>query len=499
MRRPLALAAALSVAGCAVGPDYHEPELQTASSYEGVSLRAQDAPISVPLPTEADLSHWWTTLDDQQLHGLIDRALKTNLDLRIAASRVREARQQEIISGAAGLPQFNLSGAGVKLHSNSNIAAGIGGASPAAAAASSVAAASAASAAASSNTTPTSTNVTLYSAGFDASWEIDVFGGVRRSVEAARAGTQAAQWQARDAQVTLTAEIAADYLGLRATQARLAILRGEAKSQTDTLQIISARRQAGFVTELDVNQQQTLLASTTAQIPLLVAQIRVMEHAIAILMAEQPESLASELDPVRPLPPVPPQLPVGLPSDLLRRRPDVRAAERQLAAATAQEGVAIADLYPKFNLLGALSYSGNALGTLFSAGNFGQIGLASIMWPIFKGGQIRANIKAKQEEEQQAYLSYQKTILGAVKDVEDALVRYVTEQQRLQSLEKAVAFGRSSLAIAIQQYQGGLVTYVDVLSAQSNYLSAQDQLAQSHQALATDLVSLYKALGGGWT
>lgn len=491
------LATLLSVSGCAVGPDYHQPKLATAPGYEGVSLRAQDAPVSVPVATEADLSHWWTLLDDPQLHGLIDRALEANLDLKVAASRVREARQQEIISGAPGLPQLTLSGAGVRLHSNANIATSFGSSAPAALASSAVAS-SAASSALAGNAVSTSTDVSLYSAGFDASWEIDVFGGIRRSVEAARATTQAAQWQVRDGEVSLTAEIAADYLNLRATQARLAIVRGEAKSQTDTLQIVNARRAAGFVTELDVNQQQTLLASTTAQIPPLMAQIRVLEHAIAVLMAEQPEAMSAELDPVAPLPALPKQLPVGLPSDLLRRRPDIRMAERQLAAATAQEGVAVADLYPKFNLLGALSYSGSAIGSMATVGNFAQIGLASIMWPIFKGGQIRANIRAKREEEQQAYLTYQKSILGAVKDVEDALVRYTTEQLRLVALEKAVNFGRSSLTIAVQQYQGGLITYVDVLSAQSNYLSAQDQLAQSRGALATDLVSLYKALGGGW-
>lgn len=483
--RKAAVVLLAGVAGaCTVGPNYKQPQMLTAETYEGTQVNARDAPFSVPLATEADLSRWWTVLHDPELESLIDRALKSNLDLLTAASRVRESRQQEIIAGAKGLPQLTASGTAVKFHSNSSLASSLGGGG-----------ASAASAAAA----PTDTNITLYSAGFDASWEIDVFGGVRRGVEAAKAGTEAAQWQVHDGQVSLTAEIAADYLSLRATQARLAILRAEARSQTDALSLINARRAAGFVTELDVNQQQALVASSNAQIPGQVAQIRVMEHALAVLLAMQPEALAQELDATAPLPDVPPQLPVGLPSDLLRRRPDVRAAERQLAAATAQEGVAIADLYPKFNLLGALSFTGNMLGTLFSAGNFGQVGVGSIMWPIFKGGQIRANIKAKEEETQQVYYAYQKAVLGAIKDVEDALVRYTTEQQRMVSLQQAVTFGQSSVALSMQQYQAGLVTYVNVLTAQTNLFNAQDLLAQSRQTLMTDLASLYKALGGGWS
>jgi NodT family efflux transporter outer membrane factor (OMF) lipoprotein len=473
------LAVALALAGCTVGPDYKKSDPLTAPAYEGVQVDTRDAPLSVPDSSEADLSHWWTMLDDGELQSLIDRALKSNLDLLTAQSRLREARQQEIVAGAAGLPHFNASGTAAKDKSNSSLAGALGGGSA-------------------SSGSSSGTNINLFSAGFDATWEVDVFGGVRRSVEAARASTEASQWQVRDGQVSLTAEIAADYLALRATQARLAILRGEANSQRDALQLVAARRTAGFVTELDVNQQQALLASSTAQIPNLVAEIRVREHAIAVLMAEQPEAMAQELDASAPLPAIPAVLPVGLPSDLLRRRPDVRAAERQLAAATANEGVAIADLYPKFNLLASLAYSGNMLGTLIQPANFGQIGLASIMWPIFKGGQIRANIAQKKEEGQQAYYAYQKAVLGAVKDVEDALVRFTTEQQRLIALQQAVTFGQSSVTIGLQQYNAGLVNYVTVLTAQTNLFSAQDQLAQSRQALATDLVSLYKALGGGW-
>jgi multidrug efflux system outer membrane protein len=196
---------------------------------------------------------------------------------------------------------------------------------------------------------------------------------------------------------------------------------------------------------------------------------------------------------------VPTSLPVGLPSDLLRRRPDVRAAERKLAAATADVGVAVADLYPKFNLLAGISVTSDHLNNLLSSDNLGEFGLGSIMWPIFHGGEIHANIHAKEEERKQAYYAYQKTVLTAVQDVEDALTRYTTEQRRLLSFSAAAQSDQSSVEIALQQYRVGIATYVNVLSAQSNYLTARDQLEQSRQAFVIDLVSLYKALGGGWS
>jgi NodT family efflux transporter outer membrane factor (OMF) lipoprotein len=338
----------------------------------------------------------------------------------------------------------------------------------------------------------------LYSAGFDATWEIDVFGGVRRGVEAAADSGEAAEWQMRDGEVTLTAEIATDYLTLRATQSRIAILRDEAAHQQDVLNLTVARAKTGFVTQLDVNQQKTLVATTLSQIPELQADVRANEHAIAVLLAQQPEALEAELDRAVDEPSIPTTIAVGLPSDLLRRRPDVRASERQLAAATAQIGVAVADLYPKFYLIGAASFTGSHLSSLLSGSNLGEVGAGAIMWPIFHGGEIQANVRSKKEEEKQAYFAYSKTVLGAIQNAEDALARYATEQQRQLELQRAVSAAQSSSTIALQQYRAGFVTYVNVLTAQANELSARDQLEQSRQAFATDLVSLFKALGGGW-
>jgi NodT family efflux transporter outer membrane factor (OMF) lipoprotein len=442
--------------------------------------------MSMPVAGDADLSQWWSQFHDAELQSLVARALHSNLDLLTAASRVREARQQIVIAGAAGLPKVNANAFAAHIHSNSDLLSKLSG--------------SGSSSGGSSGGAPPSgpLDLKLYSVGFDATWEIDVFGGVRRGVEAAADSGEAAEWQMRDGEVTLTAEIATDYLTLRATQSRIAILRDEAAHQQDVLNLTVARAKTGFVTQLDVNQQKTLVATTLSQIPELQADVRANEHAIAVLLAQQPEALEAELDRAVDEPSIPTTIAVGLPSDLLRRRPDVRASERQLAAATAQIGVAVADLYPKFDLIGAASFTGSHLSSLLSGSNLGEVGAGAIMWPIFHGGEIQANVRSKKEEEKQAYFAYSKTVLGAIQNAEDALARYATEQQRQLELQRAVSAAQSSSTIALQQYRAGFVTYVNVLTAQANELSARDQLEQSRQAFATDLVSLFKALGGGW-
>jgi NodT family efflux transporter outer membrane factor (OMF) lipoprotein len=480
MKRALLLV--LLLGGCTVGPDYKAPDTPMPAGYSAPSQT--QAPLSMPVAESVDLSQWWKQFHDAELESLITRALAQNPDLLTAQSRVREARQQEIIAGAAGLPQVNAMGNTIQAHSGSNPLSSLSSGQS--------------SGASSGGSQQRGTNIHLYSAGFDATWEIDVFGGVRRAVEAAAAGTEAAQWQVRDGEVSLTAEIAADYVSLRADQARLAILAAQEKSQRDTLALVAARARAGFVTELDVNQQQQLLASTIAQRPPLQAEVFAMRHAIAVLMGQQPGTLDGELDAAQPVPPIPPRLPVGLPSELLRARPDIRVAERKLAQATAQIGVATADLYPKFNLLAALTTASTGIGGLFNSSSITEAGLGGISWPIFHGGQTHANIRSREEEEKQVYYAYQKAVLGGVQNAEDALVRYQTEQQRFVALDGGANTAAQSTALALQQYRVGLVTYTSVLQSQTTQLTAEDNLAQSRAALTADLVALYKALGGGW-
>jgi NodT family efflux transporter outer membrane factor (OMF) lipoprotein len=241
-----------------------------------------------------------------------------------------------------------------------------------------------------------------------------------------------------------------------------------------------------------------LLVSSQAQRPPLVADMLAMRHALAVLMGQQPGALDGELEATAPVPPIPPRLPVGLPSDLLRARPDIRMAERKLAQATANIGVATADLYPKFDLIAALIATSGSFPGLFNSNSLGEIGAGSITWPIFHGEQIHANIRAKEEEEKQAYYAYQKAVLGGIQDTEDALVRYETEQQRFVALQQGTKTAQASTSLALQQYRAGLAMYTSVLQAQSTELTAEDNLAQSRAALTANLVSLYKALGGGW-
>jgi len=481
MRARLFPLAAFLLSACTeVGPDYHQPDVAAPPSFA-----EENGPLSMTDSGAADLTRWWSALHDAELDSLISRALAANLDLQAAASRVREAREQEVVADAALQPNISAAADTAQLHSGRNFLSLLSGSSG--------------SSSSGSGAPPSGgTSTSLYSLGFDATWEIDVFGGARRGIEAAAAGTEAARWQMRDGEVTLTAEIATDYIALRAAQARLAILQGELKSQNATFDLISARAKNGFVTQLDVNQQSALSATTEAQIPALEADARTMEHAIATLLAVEPDALTGELDKTAPMPETPASLPIGLPSDLLRRRPDIREAERKLAQATANEGVAVSKLYPTFNLLGALNLASNSLGSLFNTTSLNEIGVGMISWPLFHGGEAHANIRARREEEQQDYLAYQKAVLAAVQDSEDALVRYAAEQRRYLALGRALTRDQSSTAIATQQYQAGLTNYVNVLTAQSNELQVNDQSAQSKQTLATDLASLYKALGGGW-
>ncbi len=473
---------AVAASGCMVGPSYHAPAVATPESF-GEPAAAGETPLSRPTPAEADLSQWWLQFHDAELQRLIDLALRSNLDLLEAASRIRQAREQEIIAGAPLLPSVGSSASAVRLHANSNPLAGLAGGG---------------SGGGSGGGGASPTNLSMYSLGFDASWELDVFGGTRRAIEAARASTAAAAWQLRDAEVSLTAEVANDYIELRATQARVRIAEDAARSERDLLSLARARLRAGFVTELDVNQELAQLAATRAELPLYASQEQASMHALAVLLAEDPQALLRELSAAAPVPSVPASLPVGLPSDLLRRRPDVRAAERELAAATAQEGVAVANLYPKFDLLGLGALASSSVHGLASSRNLAEIGLGLISWPIFQGGKSSAAVRASEERRVQSYLAYRKSVLAALEDVEDALARYQAEQQRLLQLRQSQAAAASSLRIADSEYQTGLVTFINVLQASNADLMARDQVEQGVEALAQDLVSLYKALGGGW-
>ena len=503
-RQGLAWAVAMStvaLAGCTVGPDYRRPDVLTPGAYQEVGGR-KDAPLSQPAVApvdEAQVASWWKQFNDPMLDSLVDRAMAGNLDLKTEVARIRQSREQEVVAGAAGLPHVGAAANALRINTNaSNSALGaLTGRSSGAAGA----AGGAASGAAGAADSQAPSHIDNFAVAFDATWEIDVFGGVRRSVEAARAGTQAMIWAKRDGQVSLTSEVASDYLQLRSLQAQIAIAQGEVASQQATFAIIHQQAQTGFVTRLNVNQQQAQVQATIAMIPQLQAQARGQIHALGVLVGEDPEALAPELDKPKnnDLPGVPETLPVGLPSDLLRRRPDVREAERQLAQATANVGVQVANLYPKFNILALGALTSPTFHDVFNANSGTSAGVGLIQWPVFQGGQIRGNIRAARAQQDQAYYGYQKAVLTALQDVEDSLARYQADQRRIVAQKASVDASVNSLMIARQQYQVGLVTFINVLQAEQTDLNARNGLVQDEGQLAVDLTSLYKALGGGWT
>jgi len=469
--RALAAVSLAALAACTVGPDYHRPDVPTPQAF---SEPGASAPAS-----DADLSRWWLQFHDPVLESLIERALANNLDLEAAASRVRQARFGEKVADAAQWPTVNATGGALTLNSDRGSGASSTGAPP--------------------QGFQLPGHLNLYSAGFDATWEIDLFGGVRRQIQEAKANSEAAVWARRDGEVTLTAEVAADYMTLREVQTRIAIGEAELARQGDIGKLVGARRQAGFVTNLDVNQQTSATATAAAQLRQLDAQERTEIHAIAILLGEPPETLEPTLARGAAQVASPPILPTGLPSDLLQRRPDIREAERKLAAANAEIGVQTAGLYPKLDLLGLASFAAPTVGNLFSSQSFTSAGAGLLTAPLFNAGKTHAAIGEAREEATQAQLAYRTAILGALRDTEDALARYRSEEARRAQLAQAVGAAANSLAIARDQYRVGLVTFLNVYTAENTLLGARDQLAQSDAQSAEDLVSLYKALGGGWT
>jgi NodT family efflux transporter outer membrane factor (OMF) lipoprotein len=459
---PAVLGAVAALGGCTVGPAYQRPQVATPSAYA-------EAAVQTPSASDASLARWWDRFNDPTLASLIDHALANNLDLQAAASRVREARLQEVSTRAGEYPNVNAIANAASVQSNR----GGGSLIP--------------------------SDLNLFAVGFDATWEVDLFGGTRRALEAAKADTQAATWARRDGEVSLTAEVANDYLTLRALQARIALGQSEIQRQQSMFGLIYARRQAGFVTQLDVNRQTGEVESASAQIPALQADATAEIHALGVLLGETPEALEKSLAVAAPIPPAPPSLPAGLPSELLRRRPDLREAERRVAANNARVGAQIANLYPRLNLIGFGAFAGTALQSLFSSSNLIGAAVGMAAQPVFDAGRRHAAVDIAREQTTQSVLAYRTTVLGALRDVEDALSRYNSEQTRNAALARALDAAKNSQSIAQDEYKTGFVTFIDVLQAQTALLEVQDQLTQSDALVLTDLVALYKALGGGWS
>ena len=464
----------LLVAGCTVGPNYERPSTAVLVSFAEPNASAQSS--------DTDLATWWRSFGDPELDRLVDRAVAQNLDVVSAAARIREARAREIVAGAAVSPQVDAQASASRQRISENaipVPPGAGGAGT------------------DGSFGLPGSEFDTFRIGFDASWEIDLFGKTRRSVEAARARTGAAMWDRRDAQLIAAAETAYAYLTLRTLQQRIESAQAEVARQQRSVQLVAARVRGGLVTGEDLAQQQSQLKAAEAAIPPLKAEANAQIHALGVLTGEAPEALIAELSAPGALPEAP-AVPAGLPSDLLRRRPDIRAAEQNLHAATADIGVATADLYPKFSLTAAPALVSTALASLLEWGSRSYSAGAALDWPIANGGRTRANIEASKAVQQQALIGYRKSVLTALKDVEDALGNIDNDRREAAGLEAARASASRAEQIARDRYQGGLATFSDVLQAQASRISLEGQLTEARGKLDRDTVALFKALGGGW-
>jgi len=465
-----AVLAALAM-GCAmVGPDYGRPPVEMEQTW----LEAGDQRVQT---TPADHKDWWRVFKDPALNQLIDTAYRENLPLRIAGVRVLEARAQLGIATGELYPQSQYGAGSYERARLSERAA---------------------EAAYSNIYTLGQTQV-----GLTASWELDFWGRFRRGVQAADASLHASIADYDNVLVSLTGDVGANYVNIRTIEKRLAIARENVKIQTESLQIAQARFLGGTTSERDVEQAKTELASTEATIPTLESQLRQSKNALCVLLGKPPQNLAELMRGTADIPAPPPQVAVGIPADLLRRRPDIRRAELQAMAQCSRIGVARADLFPAFSLTGAVGFASSDvvnfyLGDLTSwrsrTGSFGP----SFRWNILNYGQITNQVRVQDARFQELLIAYQNTVLKAQQEVEDSLVAFLKSQERARFLVESTGAARRSLDLAVIQYREGITDFTTVLTAQQALLTQQNDLAATLGDIARNLVGLYRALGGGW-
>ena len=449
------------------------------------SAAVSSAPAHGITTQTAQLKEWWKNLRDPKLDSLIEMTFTNNLDLKIAERRVLEARAASGLAKAARYPEIAQTDLIARRRSVIQTPGGLA-----------------------------AVEGTTFQIGFDANWELDFFGGVRNSVRAAAAEVTVAEESERDVMVTMIAEVARNYVALRGYQRQLAVTRANILTQRDTRDLTAVRARAGLATDLDVSRVEAQLARTESAVPGLEAAVADAIHRLAMLLGTAPPSssgttrgtsraalsasLLAALQTAEPIPPVPSEIPIGLPSELLRRRPDLRRAEAEILAEAARLGVARSELYPKFVLSGALGRFANGGGGLtLGVGNFFALG-PSVRLPIFNAGRIRSNIKAQDERVNQALLRYENTVYVAVQEVENSLADYQGQREQLAHLEQAVSSSRRAVDLSRELYTAGLADFLSVLEAQNALYANEDELAQSEAAVVLNLVALYKALGGGW-
>ena len=489
-RLALPLCASL-LAGCTLGPNFEPPEWASPSSWFSGPKEPVTPPESIPVAEPIDLQ-WWQLFGDPQLTMLEERVAAENLDVQIAALRLAESRAQLGVTRAAEFPSLNGNASYTREQASNNgffsIAPGAAGRS--------------ANGASGNTTGGIKTGglqpFDIWQYGFDASWEIDLWGKIRRSVESAEASTEASQEAQRGVLLSSLAEVARDYIQLRATQEQLRIARENVRTAQESLKLTQQRAAGGITTDLDVANASAQLRTFLAVIPRLRQDEAEGINALNLLLGQPPNALREELATPKPIPPVPSRVPVGFPSELARRRPDIRQAEADLHSATADVGVAVANFYPSLTLTGSFGLQSLQLNKAFNLTSKQYSVGPGLTVPIFEGGRLRATLELKKAAQQEAAVAYQKTVLGAWHDVDNALTAYQTEQARRDQLILAVAENRKALALAQSRYQEGVSDFLAVLDAQRNLLLTEQQLADSAKLVSSNLVALYKALGGGW-
>ena len=461
----------LIVSGCMVGPNFHAPKISAPSAWFGPTQQ-----MGFDASRQAELVHWWTTFNDPTLNSLVERAVVSNLDLQQAQARILQARANRGIVAAGLWPTVNANTTVTRSRSVASLPTGT----------------------ASTGSTKVGTMSNLFQAGLDAAWELDVFGGVRRNIEAADADIQTSIENYRSTLVTLVAEVALNYMELRDYQQEIIIARKNLKSQQQTAGITRKRFEVGLVSALDVANAEAQVATTASTIPVLETSAQQAIYNLSVLLGREPSDLVKELSPPSAIPAAPPLIPMTLPSELLLRRPDVRSAEARIHSATARIGVATADLFPKFNLVGFTGFQGSKSNDWIKGGNRVWSASPSVSWNIFSGGSILSNIELQKAIQKETLLAYQQTILTAFQDVENALIAYAKEQQHRTALVDAVTANRKAVKLSTLLYTEGQTDFLSVLDAQRSLFVSEVALVISTRSLSTYVVALYKALGGGW-
>jgi multidrug efflux system outer membrane protein len=482
-RLTLTIALTVLPLGCTVGPQFKRPTPSVPAQWSSSSTAPAAQPTSTVNTGAADLSTWWAEFNDPGLSSLIERSRASSLDLRAAVLRINESRAEHDVSAAGFWPTVSANASYTRQRISETTPNG------------------AIFTQFNSVNIPGFPSVRLpnpysqYQLGLGASWEPDLFGRVRRSVEAANADLRASVEDQRAVLVSLDSDVARAYIDLRGAQLRKSVAEASLGTQSEVLDLTRQRQAVGLTTDLDVENAAAEVNTTQAQLPVLDLQITQDINLLSKLMGREPDALRAELDETRAVPPVPPQIPIGLPADLARRRPDIREAEQKLHAATARIGVAVADLFPRLTLSAQGGLQSQSTSNLLEwASRFGSIG-PTLELPVFDRGRW-ATIRVQDVRAKEAALDYERTVLSALHEVENALAAYRADQDRRAQLDAGVAHSRDALTLARQRYESGVANFIVVLDAERTLQQNEMSLAESVTSVSTDLVALYRTLGG---